>query len=816
MLNSYLVNNYKADVNGNNVKTFGNVRITALTKRVIRVEWSKSGKFEDRPSQTFVNRNTPDVRFTALQRKNTLVVTTDVAVVKLRKNSVYACFDGKTFVKEKGNLGGTRRTLDLCFGKSKLGKGLTSKSGVTVYDDSKSLLFNADGQVVRRSIDEKDLYVFLGKDYNDILQDFYLISGKPPLLPRYAFGNWWSRYYAYTQSEYLQLMDEFAKRNVPLAVSVIDMDWHYVNLKKDFPQIYGNNKLPKFYKMGAPGWTGFTVNKQLFPDVKQFLQDLRNRNLKVTFNLHPAQGVFPHEDAFEQMAKEFTLGKHGNVEFDFSSEKFINAYFETLLKPLKGLGVDFWWIDWQQGNKSKLDGLDPLFALNHYHYLENAQNKRGLILSRYCGLGAHRYPVGFSGDTLMLFSVLKFIPYFTSTATNVGYGLWSHDIGGHMLGYSDEQLYLRWIQFGVFSPINRLHSSCMPIAGKEPWNRDEQTERISQRYLRLRHRLVPYIYSEHLSSEKGGRQLCAPLYYYYPNCKDAYAIKNSYMFGSQLFVLPVTDKINAKTHLACQKAWLPQGKWYDLITRNTYSQGYHYFGRTLSQLPLLIKEGGILPLNGSYVGTDNPTLLDWIVVAGNGKYTLLEDDGQSVVCNQAQTVASVNFDGNLQFDLTTQGDVNQLPSKRTHCVKFVNVASVTDVIAKINGKTVPLSKVQYNQKVIFTNDVATASNVTQEEIVCCDVSVLVKLPSSCDDLRITLVGVTLRANKKYRENLTTFLSKVNGNNRYRTKLYYKLDKATSYAQARKIVDKLHCNKNLKQSLYDLIDCSTFDSEQPSK
>ncbi len=129
----------------------------------------------------------------------------------------------------------------------------------------------------------------------------------------------------------------------------------------------------------------------------------------------------------------------------------MNAYFDILHKPYEKDGVDFWWIDWQQGRKSDVNGLDPLNALNHYHYLDNAENGDiPLILSRYGGIGSHRYPLGFSGDTAISWKVFDFQPYFTANAANAAYTWWSHDIGGHHMGYRDDDLYIRWLQFGVF------------------------------------------------------------------------------------------------------------------------------------------------------------------------------------------------------------------------------------------------------------------------------------------------------------------------------------------------------------------------------
>ena len=149
------------------------------------------------------------------------------------------------------------------------------------------------------------------------------------------------------------------------------------------------------------------------------------------------------------------------IDFDPADPAFLEAYLEVLHHPLEAEGVDFWWLDWQQGGVTRIPGLDPLWLLNHFHFLDSGRATAGapLTFSRYAGVGSHRYPIGFSGDTVITWASLDFQPYFTATASNVGYGWWSHDIGGHFFGGKDDELTVRWTQLGVFSPIMRLHSS---------------------------------------------------------------------------------------------------------------------------------------------------------------------------------------------------------------------------------------------------------------------------------------------------------------------------------------------------------------------
>ena len=146
------------------------------------------------------------------------------------------------------------------------------------------------------------------------------------------------------------------------------------------------------------------------------------------------------------------------------------------------------WIG-SKGNPNTLPGLNLLWWINHLHFYDLGREniKRPFVFSRWGGLGNHRYPIGFSGDTVVTWESLAFQPYFTATAANVGYGWWSHDIGGHMEGIEDAELFARWVQFGVFSPIFRLHSTKNPYMKRRPWKYDAEIYQVSREAMQLRH-----------------------------------------------------------------------------------------------------------------------------------------------------------------------------------------------------------------------------------------------------------------------------------------------------------------------------------------
>lgn len=724
--------NTRPEARKENMVTGEKYRITMLTEGLVRLEYSETGEFEDRATQLAFYRDFPETDYRVIHTEDGIEIHT---------SRLHLIYNEKEFtswglsIQVKGNfsayhsiwrfgepihdLKGTARTLDEADGAIPLEHGVVSRFGYSLLDDSRSQVLLEDGWLEPRKKGIQDLYFFgYGHDYKEALKDLYTLCGRPPMIPRYALGNWWSRFYPYSEESYLALMDRFKEEDLPFTVAVIDTDWHPMDID------------PKY----GSGWTGYTWNRELFPDPPRFLKALHDRGMKVTLNVHPAEGVKAHEEMYQEMAAAMGVdaAHEDPVNCDLADPKFLENYFSILHRPREKEGVDFWWIDWQQGTNCKVEGLDPLWILNHYHFLDNGRDgKRPMIFSRYAGPGSHRYPVGFSGDTLITWESLDFQPYFTSTASNIGYGWWSHDIGGHMLGYKNDELETRWVQYGIYSPITRLHSSRSEFNGKEPWRYKKEAEMAMGEALRERHRLMPYLYTMNARSYEEGLPLVLPLYYEYPEQQEAYAVKNQYLFGSQLMVAPITSPRIPSLNVAKTTAWLPQGRWYDLYTGMMYDGGRMLnLYRDLNSIPVFARAGAILPLTDEIDGAQarkNPESLRFLVFSGEeGSFVLYEDDNETCDYEKGLCVRThLYYEENENLVSFTvdpaQGQLSLIPHIRTYTVDFAGftreAAEDGQVKAFADGKEIPVS-VSYDEKKQTVRAALGAVPVTAQVRLC--------------------------------------------------------------------------------------------------
>ena len=686
------VSGYDPMANPEAVVASGRARFTVLTPRMIRIQYSSRELFEDRATFAVVNRNLPVPQFSTREENGFLYIETDYLTLRYKIGSTISpslkspnnlsitmTLNGRDVIWYPGkedalNLKGTKRTLDTASGDNQrpdLEDGIISRAGWALIDESPktkrgdgSTTFAFDQQVegiewLARPIDNNafDWYFMgYGHDYKEAIGDYIKIAGRQPLPPLYVLGYWYSKYQRYSQQDFINLVNEMRQNDIPLDVMIFDMDWH------------------------LDGWTGWTWNKSLIPNPAGLINWMHNQGIKVGLNLHPADGVANYEDHFSEIAAD--MGMSGDrVPWMIEDSTFYRSFFKHIIREREKEGVDFWWLDWQQNLTSNYtEGLGETFWCNHVFFNDmrnNRPDRRPFIFHRWGGLGSHRYPIGFSGDTYSTFGSLAFQPYFTATASNVCFGYWGHDLGGHLqIAPTNPELMLRWLQFGVFSPIFRTHGASQDGNERRIWKLDNFPMLLD--CVNLRYQLMPYIYTAARQAYDTGVSICRPLYYEWPEENEAYRQEGEYMFGDNILVSPVVTAAN-NSNKTFHKTWLPDGMWYD-VTHNEMVQGgttiSHYYG--LGDIPYFIKAGAIVVENPKMNNLKkSPDQYIVKVIPGEvGEASLYEDEGdtQAYAEGAFTTTTFRQTRSASELSLTIdprQGTFEGMPSQRAYQVVFI-------------------------------------------------------------------------------------------------------------------------------------------------
>ena len=705
----------------------GKARFTVLTPEMIRIQYSDRSLFEDRATFAIVNRRLPVPAFTAVEKDGYLEIKTSALTLKYkiggvidgRKPSAEVLnismqLNGRPVLWYPGkddamNLKGTTRTLDGQIGDNKrqeLENGLLSRAGWSIIDESPlarrgdgSTTFAFDKQVdgidwVAEPVDKQAIdWYFLGygHQYKKALGDFIKVAGRQPMPPLYVLGYWYSKYQRYTSDEFMEIVNDVKRFNIPMDVMIFDMDWH------------------------TQGWTGWTWDRTAIPDPEGLIDWMHQHGLKVSLNLHPADGVDDDEDFFNDLREDMGLDKQTKrVPWNLSDGRFYHNMFKHIIRARERQGVDFWWLDWQQNLTSKyVDGLGETFWCNHVFYNDmrlNRPNHRPLIFHRWGGLGSHRYPIGFSGDSFTTYGTLAWQPYFTATASNVGFGYWGHDLGGHQqTGGNDPEIYLRWMQYGVFTPIFRTHATNWEGIERRIWKYPNFPSLLET--VKLRYALMPYIYTAARQAYDTGVSLCRPLYYEWPEVNNAYLFEDEYMFGDDILVAPVVTKPESDG-MTARRTWLPEGRWFD-VCRNKVVEGNRTFTDryAMEEIPYFFRAGSVIVNNPPMMNlsTRPDRLILKVVPGGNGRTSLYEDEGDTEGYKQgAYTTTTISHEGNTLTILPREGKFAGMPESRSYTVEFLVVNRPNAVV--INGSLVAESEWKYDaQRRLLTVNVARTS-----------------------------------------------------------------------------------------------------------
>ena len=696
-------------------------RITVLTERLIRLEYSQEGIFYDDLSQLAINRNFNPPVFEVKEDDKYLQLDTKYFRLEYTKEKN---FDGGKMLPlsnlrislketdkvwhynhpEVRNYKGNYVSFDGTDNDRKQRNGLYSIDGFASINDSNSMLFNEAGELTERPSKNIDIYLFMyNKDFYLALQDYFKLTGFPPLIPRYALGNWWSRDYEYRDEDVKELLDDFTKKEIPLSVLLFDEAWHK-NTKDD------NTKIK----------TGFTFNKDLIKEPEELIKEIHQKNIKIGLNINPIEGIASSEENYKLLADEFGITDEKTIAFDVKNYSLLNSYFKNIINPLENKGVDFFWNDWKENDKDTKN----LWLLNHYHTYNTLKDrsKRELLLTRNSLIASHRYPISYSGKTLVSWEILRKIPMYNQISSNIGVSFWSYDVAGNFGGVEEAELYLRSIQLAVFSPILRFSASRGKYYKREPWRWDVKTLEVARDYLSLRHKLIPYIYTEAYRYHKFGMPLIRPLYHSLPWVYDDTNYSNQYYFGEEIMVAPILNKKDQLMNRTVHKFFIPEGTWYDFKTGKKFpgNKGYISFYKE-EDYPYFVKSGAIIPLSKDLENNNinSPKEMEIHVFPGqNNTYNLYEDDGISSLYKEGYHL-STSIDYNyLPSNYTViirsvDGKNGIVPEFRDYKIKFRNTKKAEKVTAYYNDTVIETKSYVYdNDFIVELKKVPTVGQVT--------------------------------------------------------------------------------------------------------
>ncbi|UOX91733.1 carbohydrate-binding protein [Amycolatopsis sp. FBCC-B4732] len=614
-------------------------------------------------------------------------------------------------------LGGYRRGLDGVNGDNgtpSLTEGLLHQDGWYLLDDSPSALYDtATRKVTQRpshgGSPYQDGYVFaFGHDYKAGLRDLATLTGPPELLPRWAYGVWYSEYIDRTAADYRDtILPRFRSEGVPLDVLVTDTDF----------------KAPDT-------WNGWQFDTNKFPDPAGFFAWSKAQGLHNTLNTHPSIMGSDPQFARAQATAKGKLVKSGCgtdcYVFDWGDPDQLKAYLD-LHAGMMQQGNDFWWLDWCcDGSKSSLPGVTPDAWINQqYADLAAPATGRGFVTSRAYGslqAGGYGGPIGlstgpwadkrstlhFTGDTSSTWGTLRMEVGITpAESAATGMSAISHDIGGHndttglrgsetytsggqqrQTAKLPDDMYARWVQLGTFQPIDRLHSN---HSDRLPWQYGDAAKASATKFLNLRENLVPYTYTLAQEAATTGVPVVRPTYLEYPDEPAAYAAASSeYFYGPDLLVAPVTTPGTSAT----TSVWFPPGQWTDYFSGKTYAGGTtQQVTSDLGTMPVFQRGGGITATRTADVPNDVQSPLNRVTVTvapgGAGSFSLYEDNGTSSAQSSTTKITYVERGGSRSVTVAPPQGRYRV-ADREWTVKFLGVSAAPSRV-KVGGGWAPSS-----------------------------------------------------------------------------------------------------------------------------
>ncbi|MGB3724979.1 MAG: TIM-barrel domain-containing protein [Glaciecola sp.] len=543
-------------------------------------------------------------------------------------------------------------------------------------------------------------YIFsAGNTHKDVISHFVNATGKQPMPPRWALGNYASRFGYKSQQEVLDTVDQFIQGDYPLDAVVLDLYWFGADIKGH---------------MGNLTW-----DTKHWPEPEQMINTLKQKGVNTIVITEPFilssskqwQSAVSNEALAKNQAGEprrfdFYFGNTGLVDvFDINARDWFWQFYEKL----NDQGVAGWWGDLGEPEVHPADSLHKVngewATANEVHnvyghewakmvysrQLKARPNERPFVMMRAGFIGSQRYGmIPWTGDVERSWNGLKPQVELALQMSLFGLAYTHSDLGGFAGGETfDAELYTRWMQYGVFQPVYRPHAQ--DHIAPEPIFHDQQTQDIVRQYIKLRYRLLPYNYSLSVQNSLTGIPMMRPLFLDYP--KQSIERTDAYLWGDAFFVAPIINKDAVSKTVA-----LPQGVWFDYWGNTKYSGAtVHTLDAPLEKLPVLVKAGAFIPHVDDLQNTAEYTTETLKVhyyhdkTVPSSEYIMYDDDGHSansITENKFQQIVfTAKLENSLLLNASLSGSYPKAPRQRH--VNFV-IAGIENMPTEVlvDNKTV--------------------------------------------------------------------------------------------------------------------------------
>ncbi|BAO76006.1 TIM-barrel domain-containing protein [Winogradskyella sp. PG-2] len=443
----------------------------------------------------------------------------------------------------------------------------------------------------------KTYQVIVGETWYDIINNYTILTGKQPMLPRWALGNFSSRFGYHSQEEVEMTIDKFKEEEIAVDAVILDLFW----FGKEIQGTLGN----------------FEFYRDSFPEPIQMIKTLKAKNVETILITEPY--VLTTSKRWDEAVKadilaKDSIGKPAVFDFYFGNGGIIDIYspkgeqwFKNIYKGLSDYGVNgFWgdlgepevlpsWVNFESGTADEFHNIygHDWAKLVYEASLESNPNRRPFVLMRAGYSGSQRYGmVPWSGDVNRTWGGFQSQPEIALQMGMQGLAYMHSDLGGFAGDNLDDELYLRWLQYGVFNPIFRPHAQ--ESVASEPVFRSEKTKALANEAIELRYKLLEYNYNLVYQNNQFGKPLMRPLFFEEPENKDLFNYSKTYLWGNDILVSPVLE-----ADITEQEIYFPKDNvWFDFYTDERFEGGQT---RTVSlkenSIPTYVRAGAFIPIS---------------------------------------------------------------------------------------------------------------------------------------------------------------------------------------------------------------------------